>query len=226
MTAPFDIDPKNESWTQDEMKLRKKGGWSKQFSAALSGDIGFNRWWHNRYQSEYTVGSNPTPSNAGPEVSGGIVRVWQKFTSSTLVLVDDSIDWRDRFLLFIGAVFEDNADPDRYLPSGSLATDVGGTMWYDRQTSAWKFVGLNGQTNSGITVATCYTRNGNDTLSDLKEQLGVTAEDNSGVITSIVMGPKTNGELWGKLILPGSPAGGGVAAGIIIYEPQEGERDT
>lgn len=105
MTAPYDINPRNESWTYDEMKLRKKGGWSKQYSAALSGNTGWMLWNRVKPISSLSVGSSPAPDL---QTYGGVRLIWNGFSDNSDHTIDTELDWRDRSILFQGLITGDS----------------------------------------------------------------------------------------------------------------------
>lgn len=222
MTAPYDIDPKSEQWTQDEMKLRYEGGWSVEYSAATMGNVGFNRYFHNRLTTEYVVGTNPAPSNNGVEISGGVVWIWQKVLSTTPVKIDDSIDWRDRRLWFEGTIIGDQSGDnlDWYLPGGPFDGD--GVTWWDKQNVKYIFSDPGAKNYIGHVLSDIWTGPGHDTLGT--NRMTLIQEDNAGSQTIVYLGSKTNGELFMKL--NSAPTTGAMLIGKLTYSPQWGDRDT
>lgn len=221
MAAPYDIDPKNASFTKDEMKLRKKGGWSKQYSAAIAGNTGFNRWWHNRLADQFTPGSNPAPLEDGANVSGGFIFAWDEFNNSVQT-VDTSIDWRDRPVFFRGQIYRETGDNSGLLPGGTGMYQIGGSTFFNEQTNVFDWLGNNAHTASGPVFASAYTGQGNDTLANTKIWLYLRYVDSTGATKEFAFGAKTNGDLVAKVITPNPITGKMVIAGRIGYEAQLG----
>jgi len=107
---PLDMNISTAVFTRLAMLLQYKEGISRQWVEKLVENTGFNRLFHNRLASTLTPGTNPTPQTDGANISGGIVQVWETRTAGvpTASKVDDSIDWRDRPLAFLGNVTSDN----------------------------------------------------------------------------------------------------------------------
>jgi hypothetical protein len=221
MTAPYDIDPKNENWTQDEMKLRYRGAWSTDYSAALAANTGFNRWFHSRLASEFAIGSNPDPLTDGPNVSSGVIQIHQGFDSTTPDLVDDSIDWRDRRLMYVGYVAMDvpSALSGFVVPGVQLF----GATYFNANTGDVEFIDQATRNYTGHCIADGYTGPGNDAVASAPIRGVLIQVDTVGSGHQIYLGAKTNGDLLGRL--GSAETYGSVAVGWIFYTEQLGHRD-
>jgi len=126
MVAPYDIDQANETFLSTEMKLRKRGGWSKQYSAALAGNEGYNKdslERQHRLVDQISIGSSPAPTALGlpkAELIYGHRTFFYNVASGAspvTVTIDQSIDFRDRFITGI-CLWRLNGG-NAYLPGGS-----------------------------------------------------------------------------------------------------------
>lgn len=108
------------------MKLRQKGAWSVQYSAALAGNEGYNKdvmERQHRQVSSISIGSSPAP------VALGLAETALVFGHRTFfynvasggapqtITLDTSIDWRDRFVT--GICLYRLSGGAAYLPGGS-----------------------------------------------------------------------------------------------------------
>jgi len=110
-----DIDPKNESFSLTGMKLPYKGPASKQWVAKAMANAGFNLAnLATRLSNTLVSGSDPVPPAL--EVFGSSIFIHQHWAvgDPAYKKIDDSIDWRDRYILFLGGFEYDTPDSRRW----------------------------------------------------------------------------------------------------------------
>lgn len=210
MTAPYDIVPKDESLTTSEMKLRKKGGWSKQYSAALAGNEGYSLWSRMAFASGLAIGSTPTPTE--PNHGGGLL-VWERFTDLSVHTLDNAKNYRDRHFTFIGSLKQDGSSQATW--GTNLMQLMMGSAYPDNNTSP---SALRPSGTSSVTISQGYMRGlALETKMDILSNYGA-----AGLHDVEVWPDPTTGYLFAQVVAPVSITYGIIMSGIIIFTPQTG----
>lgn len=220
---PNDLNIGTSTFTRLAMLLQYKEGISEQWIEKLVENTGFNRWFPSRLADQLTPGSSPAPSVDGEDVGGGAIQVWESKTtgSPSASLVDSSLDWRNRFLVFVGFLTTDSTQQTHW--GGNSMEEDGWFRIQDDSAAPLDYVrGLSG--SRLLSLAAWYGAPGT-TSAPLYSALDPKAVDASGNNLGWNFWPDaTSGNLYGIPSPSSAITNRKSCSGIIFYGTQTGHQ--
>ncbi len=214
-----DLDIFASVFTKTAILLQYKEGISKQWIEKVVENTGFNAWFRGRIADQLTKGSNPTPSTVGANVGGGSCLIWAEFTDATIQTIDQSMDWQDRWLTFIGFCSTDTVLNLSW--GGSGMSNFNGDFYTDDNAANDPVLGQAGASMQALAARYCGA--GSATLAT-GQNLGVRMRDSAGIINNYTIGPSSNGDLLVQSN-DASVANTKYLGGVVFYSAQTGYRD-
>jgi hypothetical protein len=217
---PNDLDIQTSVFTYQGIKLLYKEGITEQWIGKAMENAGYNLWTRMALSDQLTIGSSPAPTDPN---HGGCILVWHEFdTPDTTVVLDTSIDWRDRFLISIGSVGDDEATSHDWGASSGDMNKQGVSYGQDDLDSKQLENQLGQDASAGIGMMYTYRGVSSISITGNRPPIVFRRDDAGEGIGAAIHARLSDGALIGTLYEPDSLSETVTLSAGVWYFPQAG----